>query len=145
MRYREDAATVFIFGGIFLTGFGSAYYHWNPDDGTLFWDRLPMALAFSAILAKVVGERIDERAGAILLWPLLALGVFSLLWWRCNRRPAALWLGAVLSLPGAAGAVPAVPAEIHRHRLLARRRRALRARQGVRIQGRRDLFGRRNS
>jgi len=82
MRYREDAATVVIFGGIFLTGFGSAYYHWAPDDGTLFWDRLPMALAFSAILAKVVGERIDERAGAILLWPLLALGVFSLLWWR---------------------------------------------------------------
>jgi hypothetical protein len=82
VRYREDAATVFIFGGIFLTGFGSAYYHWHPDDGTLFWDRLPMALAFSAILAKVLGERIDERAGAILLWPLLALGVFSLLWWR---------------------------------------------------------------
>jgi hypothetical protein len=82
LRYHEDAATVFIFGGIFLTGFGSAYYHWDPNDGTLFWDRLPMALAFSAILAKVVGERIDERAGALLLWPLLALGVFSLLWWR---------------------------------------------------------------
>lgn len=82
LRYREDAATVFIFGGIFLTGFGSAYYHWAPDNDTLFWDRLPMALAFSAILAKVVGERIDARAGAILLGPLLALGVLSLVWWR---------------------------------------------------------------
>src|SRR5262245_2694619 len=82
LRYRDDAATIVVFGGIFLTGFGSTYYHWNPNDSTLFWDRLPMALAFGAILAKMVGERIDERAGAILLWPLLALGVLSLLWWR---------------------------------------------------------------
>jgi hypothetical protein len=80
--YRDKPATVILFAGIFLTGFGSAYYHWNPDDGTLFWDRLPMALAFSAIMASVVGERLDARAGALLLWPLLALGVLSLLWWR---------------------------------------------------------------
>src|SRR5262249_40874216 len=49
--YRDKPAIIVIFAGIFLTGFGSAYYHWNPNDGTLFWDRLPMALAFSAIMA----------------------------------------------------------------------------------------------
>ena len=81
LRCRDDASTI-IFAGIFLTGFGSSYYHWNPNDGTLFWDRLPMTLAFSAILASAVSERIDAKAGAILLWPLLALGVLSLLWWR---------------------------------------------------------------
>jgi hypothetical protein len=81
-RYRDDPATVILFSGIFLTGFGSAYYHWNPNDNALFWDRLPMALAFSAILAGVVAERLDARAGALLLWPLLGLGVLSLLWWR---------------------------------------------------------------
>jgi hypothetical protein len=79
---REDAATVVIFCGILLTGLGSSYYHWSPDDGTLFWDRLPMTLAFMAILANVVGERINAKAGAILLWPLLATGVVSLLAWR---------------------------------------------------------------
>jgi hypothetical protein len=81
-RCREDAATIVIFLGIFLTGFGSSYYHWSPNDGTLFWDRLPMALAFMAILASVVEERVDAKAGAVLLWPLLAIGVFSLLLWR---------------------------------------------------------------
>jgi Ceramidase len=80
--HRDNPATVVIFAGIFLTGFGSSYYHWNPNDATLFWDRLPMALAFAAILAYAIEERIDARAGAILLWPLLALGVFSLLLWR---------------------------------------------------------------
>ena len=79
---RDDASTVAIFLGIFLTGLGSSYYHWSPDDGTLFWDRLPMALAFMAILANAVEERVNAKAGAVLLWPLLAIGIFSLLLWR---------------------------------------------------------------
>jgi len=83
-RCRDDAATTAIFVGIFLTGFGSSYYHWSPNDATLFWDRLPMALAFMAILAGAVEERVNAKAGAILLWPLLAIGVLSLLLWRWN-------------------------------------------------------------
>jgi hypothetical protein len=71
-----------LFLGIFLTGFGSSYYHWNPNDDTLFWDRLPMTLFFMAILAAAIEERVNARAGAVLLWPLLAVGVFSLLLWR---------------------------------------------------------------
>jgi hypothetical protein len=67
---------------VFLTGIGSSYYHWNPNDGTLFWDRLPMTLSFAAILGLVVEERVSPKAGAILLWPALAIGVFSLLLWR---------------------------------------------------------------
>jgi len=81
-RFHRDPAICVIFLGVFLTGFGSSYYHWNPNDRTLFWDRLPMSLAFMAILASVIKERVNERAGAVLLWPLLALGVFSLLLWR---------------------------------------------------------------
>jgi hypothetical protein len=81
-QFREDPATVVLFLGVFLTGFGSAYYHWNPNDGTLFWDRLPMTLTFMAILAVIIEERVDARTGTILLWPLLATGLFSLLLWR---------------------------------------------------------------
>jgi hypothetical protein len=81
-RFRNDPATVVFFLGVFLTGVGSSYYHWNPNDETLFWDRLPMTLSFAAILAMVVGERVSETTGAILLWPALAVGVFSLLLWR---------------------------------------------------------------
>jgi len=81
-RCREDATTTAIFIGVLLTGVGSSYYHWSPNDNTLFWDRLPMTIAFMAILASVVGERLSVKAGAILLWPLLALGLFSLLVWR---------------------------------------------------------------
>jgi len=81
-QFHRHAATFVIFLGIFLTGFGSSYYHWSPSDSTLFWDRLPMTLCFMAILAVVVEERIGERLGAVLLWPLLAIGLLSLVLWR---------------------------------------------------------------
>src|SRR4051812_42365936 len=32
LRHRIDAATMVLFAGIFLTGFGSSYYHWSPSD-----------------------------------------------------------------------------------------------------------------
>ena len=81
-HFRRDATTFVLFGGIFLTGFGSSYYHLNPNDQTLFWDRLPMTLCFAAILSAVVEERVDARAGSALLRPLVAIGIFSLLLWR---------------------------------------------------------------
>ena len=81
-QFHKDSAILVLFLGIFLTGFGSSYYHWDPNDSTLFWDRLPMTLAFVAILALTIEERVSARIGAILLWPLLAVGLFSLLLWR---------------------------------------------------------------
>jgi len=74
------------FTGIALTGVGSAYYHWRPDNGTLFWDRLPMTIAFMALLASVIGERIGRRAGALSLWPLLIAGVASTLYWHLGEQ-----------------------------------------------------------
>ncbi len=79
---RRDPISIVLFSGIFLTGFGSSYYHWNPDDASLFWDRFPMTLCFAAILAAVVEERVDARAGVVLLPVLLAIGLLSLLLWR---------------------------------------------------------------
>ncbi len=80
-QFRDDPATIVLFLGFLLTGIGSSYYHWNPNDGTLFWDRLPMTISFAAIFALVVKERVDARAGGVLLWPMLAIGVSSLLIW----------------------------------------------------------------
>ena len=82
LRFHRDVTTTVLFAGIFMTGFGSSYYHLDPNDSTLFWDRLPMTICFAAILSAVVEERIDAKAGAMLLRPLLAIGIFSLLLWR---------------------------------------------------------------
>jgi hypothetical protein len=109
------------FLGVFLTGFSSSYYHWNPNDAGLFWDRLPMSIAFMAILSNVVEERIDAKVGKALLWPLVALGIVSLLV-AADRRPAALRLGAVLPVSRAAADLLAVRAEVQRHLVLVCRR-----------------------
>jgi hypothetical protein len=82
VQFRNDPVTVVIFAGMFMTGVGSSYFHWWPDNDTLFWDRLPIALAFMALLAAAIQERLDARAGAVLLWPLLAIAIASLLLWR---------------------------------------------------------------
>jgi Ceramidase len=80
-RVRAGRAAAVLFLGLFLTGIGSAYYHLDPRDSTLLWDRLPMTVAFAAIFALVVEERVGARAGAVALWPMLALGVASLFVW----------------------------------------------------------------
>jgi hypothetical protein len=73
---------------ILLTGCGSGYYHWAPSDASLFWDRLPMAIGFSALLGIMVLERVDRRIGRPLWILLLVAGVGSLLYgrWRSDLR-----------------------------------------------------------
>jgi len=54
-QFGRSQAAMLLFLSIFLTGFGSAYYHLEPSDQTLFWDRLPMAVGFMAIFCH--GDR----------------------------------------------------------------------------------------
>lgn len=77
------APLVVFFVVIILVGPASAYYHWTPDNWTLFWDRLPMTVAFMALTAAVIADRIDARVGVRYALPLLILvGVASALYWR---------------------------------------------------------------
>lgn len=78
--WERPAQWVFALG-VFLTGFGSAYYHWAPDNETLVWDRLPMTLFFMPFFALMLGERLSFDWGRRLLWPLVAIGVGSVVWW----------------------------------------------------------------
>ncbi len=75
--------TVFM-ASVFLTAFGSAWYHHAPSDATLFWDRLPMTLGFSSLLGVMIVERVDERWGGRLFVPLVAAGVASLIYGHPN-------------------------------------------------------------
>jgi hypothetical protein len=76
----ETAYSVF-FAGIFLTAFGSSYYHLNPGNATLVWDRLPMTIGFAGLVTIVVGEYLSARMATLLLIPLLLLGFLSVEYW----------------------------------------------------------------
>jgi hypothetical protein len=76
------------FLGVALSAVGSTYYHLAPDGATLFWDRLPMALGFMALLSAVIVERIDAKAGLRLLVPFLVAGAASVVYWRWSMLHA---------------------------------------------------------
>ncbi len=78
----ERTAYCVLLSGVALVAFGSAYYHLRPNDGTLVWDRLPMTVVFMSLLAATIGERISLNGGRLLIVPLLALGVASVVYWR---------------------------------------------------------------
>jgi len=71
-----------MFLGIFLTGIGSAYYHYAPDNNSLVFDRLPMILVFMSFLSATIIGWVHARIGSWLLVPLLATGAASVLWWH---------------------------------------------------------------
>ena len=79
------------FIGLALTGPGSIYYHLSPSNPTLVWDRLPIAVAFMGLYAAIIGERISELAGKLLLPVLVAGGIWSVVHWAMtdDLRPYA--------------------------------------------------------
>jgi hypothetical protein len=82
----ERGPLLVFFTGVLLTGFDSSYYHLDPDNDRLVWDRLPMTVAFMGLFASTIGERIGVRAGTWLLWPLVWLGFASVLNWQAGER-----------------------------------------------------------
>ena len=70
------------FLGVVLVGFGSGYYHLSPTNETLVWDRIPMTIAFMALCSMIIGEYISTRLGSILLFPLVLIGILSVVYWH---------------------------------------------------------------
>jgi hypothetical protein len=82
---RERWFYLMIFIGMLLTAFGSSYYHLQPDNARLVWDRLPMTIVFMSFVAALIAERVSLRAG-LWLWPLLLLvGVGSVVQWYASE------------------------------------------------------------
>ena len=80
-RRPRVASWMAFFIATVLTGFGSIYYHWAPNDATLVWDRLPIALTAMALLIALVAEHVSEGLERFLLPPALFAGAMSVLWW----------------------------------------------------------------
>ena len=86
-EWQLDCCLPIFFWATATVSAGSTYYHWNPNDQTLVWDRLPMTVAFVSIFCYMIEEYENSPAGAEaelgrkMLLPLLAVGVFSVVHW----------------------------------------------------------------
>jgi hypothetical protein len=74
------APWIVLFIGVALTGLGSAYYHLDPSDATLVWDRLPMALGFAGLVAGTLADR-AVRLAWLLLAVLVGVGTGAVIYW----------------------------------------------------------------
>ncbi|HEY6946760.1 MAG TPA: hypothetical protein VI431_16605 [Candidatus Acidoferrum sp.] len=103
---RERWFYLLVFLGLLLTAFESSYYHLAPDNARLVWDRLPMTLVFTPLVAAMIAERISIPTGLWLLPVLVGIGIASVLQWYASelrghgdlRFYAALQIYAVLVL-----------------------------------------------
>ena len=115
---RLGVAYLVFFVGVLLTALGSAYYHFQPDNQALVWDRLPMTVAFMGLFAAVLGELINPRAAMGLLLPLLAAGLSSVAWWAWTESVGAgdlRFYGLVQFLPFVLIALMLVMYPVPRH------------------------------
>ena len=80
-----NIAYILLFFGTFLVGFGSSYYHLEPNSQTLVWDRLPMTIAFMALFSIIISEFISVRPGRALLLPLILAGILSVVYWHFSE------------------------------------------------------------
>jgi hypothetical protein len=95
VRERTDSRTAWLvfFSAVALVGIGSAYYHWSPSSATLVWDRLPMTVGFMALCIAVLGETSESPLVYRLLWPAIALGVYSIVeWYRADDLRLYAWI-----------------------------------------------------
>ena len=75
--------------GLFLTAFGSAFFHLAPGNGRLTWDMLPIALAGAGLLVGVHG---DVRPGSKTNLEAIMLALFAVAgvaWWVYTDRNGA--------------------------------------------------------
>ncbi|HNP63797.1 MAG TPA: hypothetical protein PKH39_07635, partial [Woeseiaceae bacterium] len=77
------------FVSLILTTVGSGYFHWQPNNASLVWDRIPMTMAFMSLVAIVISEYFSAAVGRKLLLPLLLAGVSTVIYWAWTESLAA--------------------------------------------------------
>lgn len=77
----QRAMAVLFFAGLLLTAAGSAWYHSDPDQGSLAVERMAMAMAGAGLLGFAVATHVSERAAAAAGLALLLLGPLAVRAW----------------------------------------------------------------
>lgn len=72
---------IVFFVGVALVAPGSAWYHWNPSNSTLVWDRLPMTVAFMGLFTAMISTSISQHYEKYLLPFSVLFGLGSVVFW----------------------------------------------------------------
>ncbi len=92
--FRPDQRTLknlflLFFSAVTAVSIGSTYYHLDPDNVRLFWDRLPITLAFLALFPAILADRINAKSGVYIAAAAIPAGVGALLYWLWSEMAGA--------------------------------------------------------
>ena len=68
---------------IVLTGLGSSYYHLQPNDFSLIWDRLPISLICAGLLGMVF-QYTHQRSDGVVLSSAVIFAVLGVWYWHVS-------------------------------------------------------------
>lgn len=109
----EHVLTGLFFAGLVVTAAASSWYHLQPDEAGLAFDRLGMVVAFAGLLGLAVAGRISHKSGACMAAAVLLLGPLSVWFWftsgnvlpwlviQFGGMALIVWMAVIKPLPGA--------------------------------------------
>lgn len=77
----HNLSKVLFLTGVFLVAPGSVYYHLEPDNQRLVWDRLPMVIGFCSLSSWLLVNYLKIKREKLLLTMLNLVGLASVLYW----------------------------------------------------------------
>ena len=82
-KYRErySFSWLIFYVGVILVAPGSVYYHLEPNNNTLVWDRVPMTFGFMGVVSSIFVDVFKIKYEKLFLTGLLLLGVYTIIHW----------------------------------------------------------------
>ena len=77
----EISIQITLFSGMILTFAGSVWFHLEPNDSTMFWDRLGMSIVIGSCIALIINDLMDRNLAAKIHIPILIASIISVIWW----------------------------------------------------------------
>jgi len=71
-----------MFFGMVLTFFGSVWFHLEPSNSTLVWDRLGMVIIMACYCSLIIFDRFDSNLAKKVHFPLILIGFSSVFIWQ---------------------------------------------------------------
>ncbi len=77
----ERIAWCGFFIGLIFTAIGSAYYHLEPTNFRLIWDRIPITFTFICLFTAILAERVSTTLAKFSFLPMLLYSILAVYYW----------------------------------------------------------------
>tara|TARA_B110001452_G_scaffold251958_1_gene241450 strand:- start:1551 stop:2303 length:753 start_codon:yes stop_codon:yes gene_type:complete len=82
-RVSDDETSIHItlFSGMILTFAGSVWFHLDPNDSTMLWDRLGMSIVIGSCISLLINDLWDRELAVRAHIPIVLASIVSVLCW----------------------------------------------------------------